>query len=65
MSKKEKKLVDIGKHIRRISYKVQNFFKYRVMVNSKHMIIVGGYNNPLTPIIYSAFQSNWRIAHIG
>ena len=35
------------------------------MASSKHLLLVGGQNHPLTPLIYKRFSLNWRILHMG
>ncbi|CAD8072288.1 unnamed protein product [Paramecium sonneborni] len=62
---KNNKLIDVAKYLRRFFYRVQNFFEYRMLVNQKHILLVGGNNNPLTPMLYQNFYQNWQIGHLG
>lgn len=39
---KNNKLIDLAKYLRRFSYRVQDFIKYRMLVNQKHILFVGG-----------------------
>lgn len=43
----ETKLFDIAKKLRNLKYRLNNFFHYRLMVSSKHLLIIGGGNSPL------------------
>jgi len=62
---KEKKVFDLWRYLRRMKYRVTNFFQYRLMASSKHMLIVGNQDHALVPTIYKEFGVNWRIAHMG
>lgn len=65
MSRHSKKLIDLAKHARRISYRIKDFFSYKVMVNTKHVLFVGGRNNPFTNIVRQQFKDNWNIVQLG
>ena len=41
-AKREKKLFDIVKKLRNLKYRITNFFQYRLLVSSKHLLIIGG-----------------------
>ncbi|CAD8102039.1 unnamed protein product [Paramecium primaurelia] len=62
---KNNKLIDVAKYLRRFYYRVQNFVEYRMLVNQKHILFVGGNQNPLTPMLYKQFYQNWQIGHLG
>ncbi|CAD8173791.1 unnamed protein product [Paramecium pentaurelia] len=62
---KNNKLINVAKYLRRFFYKVQNFIEYRMLVNQKHILFVGGNQNPLTPMLYQQFYQNWQIGHLG
>ena len=53
------------KHVRRIRYRIRNFFQYRLMANSKHLLLVGDPSHPLFPHLEKEFGTNWEIAHMG
>jgi hypothetical protein len=65
MSLKEKKLFDVWKILRRFKYRVTNFFQYRLLATSKHMLLVGDKDHPLYDVVYKYFEQNWMIAHMG
>ncbi|CAD8066387.1 unnamed protein product [Paramecium sonneborni] len=62
---KNNKLIDVAKYLRRFYYRVHNFVEYRMLVNQKHILFVGGNKNPLTPMLYQNFYLNWQIGHLG
>lgn len=47
MSRKENKLFDVFKFLRRMKYRVNGFLQYRVMANTKHLLLVGDKEHPL------------------
>jgi hypothetical protein len=65
MSRKENKLFDVWKFFRRMKFRISNFYQYRVLADTKHLLVVGDKDHPLCSQIYDSFGSNWRIAHMG
>lgn len=47
MSKREQKLIDIAKRLRKVKYRLSNFYEYQVMVNYKHLLLVGDSHTPI------------------
>ena len=54
---------DMSGKLRRTKEKIRNFFHYRLMVTSKHLLVVGNLNSEFGNQLLTNFD-NWRIANV-
>ncbi len=58
-----KSVQTVFRFLGRVRLSLANFLRYRVMMSTRNVLIIGG-SNPLGSTLATQFRSNWRVVNL-